>query len=464
MMFRKLFKLLCFGPIVLACLLGVAWIFENFRGASQWTEAKERAAQMGVSLDLEDYQVAEIAEEDRLLNDPVFKAEWEEEIEPKLGKIRELKFPDVLTKGIKSGSKSEGRAFDFRQFFKAEMSEEEAVKILNQHMEPISERLEKLSSIILERPVQEIVSRSYLPSHLDKSTSAFRLLKFSSAFQADTRLAIRRGDSARALQNIRALARLRENCQGPNLINIIIGDALLPSHEIWDGIRLHLWNEKELQELAQIIPAESNLEALEEAIRYEAAFAVAQVDHALEIQKANAEMYPPEAEETATDHIRFWMNHKGPAGWQDWRRATVCKTSLDMLEMRPLWNEPWNEKFKVELPADDEEESEFHPLAAVRIYESGSFLFFRSFARGATRFRMMRLAIALEQYFLKKKAYPDTLESLELGFSIIDLNDPEQRPIQYERTDDGYFTIWLAAESETSTRPRERWRFSEAQN
>ena len=165
---KKLLRFLLIGPIALLLIIGAGWIFENFRGASKWAEAKERAAAMGVSLDWEDYPAPEIAEEHRLMNDRVFKAEWNGEIEPKLGRIYRMDLPEVKSRGVRGASQAKGRPMNYQQFFDEELTEEEAVQKLHQAMVPISQRLTALSETILAHSAQSLVTNQQLltRSHL----------------------------------------------------------------------------------------------------------------------------------------------------------------------------------------------------------------------------------------------------------------------------------------------------------
>ena len=64
----------CF--IVFVVLLTAAWVFENWRGAKAWEEAKERAEAEGVSVVRADYSGLEIPDEENLLMNEIFLKEW----------------------------------------------------------------------------------------------------------------------------------------------------------------------------------------------------------------------------------------------------------------------------------------------------------------------------------------------------------------------------------------------------
>ncbi|MEN8694801.1 MAG: hypothetical protein ACN4GG_05965 [Akkermansiaceae bacterium] len=456
-MMRKILRTLLIGPLVLMLLIGAAWIFENFRGASEWTKAKERAARMGVSLDLKDYPSPDI-EEDRLLNDPIFKAEWNGEIEPRLRRLYRMDLPTVNSRRIKGISRAKGKPVSYQQFFDAELSEEEAVEKFRQAIAPVSKRLTALSDSILAHPAQSLVTTEQLRHNEQLSSPILSVKHIANSFKGEADLAARQKNTALALRNHRVLHRLRENFEGPTFIQLLVGDAILLNNTsaIWEGIRQHAWTEEQLVTLSKLIPAETRFEVWEKFYPYNIA-----EETKLQIQFIENRDdllakygYTGSDEETVTDQIRDWCHFEGPAGWQDWRKATILNQHLDVLAARERWNKPWLEEFNNVTVIDDDYEPSFHPLAQFRSETAGGII--RSISRNATQFRMIRLAIALEQHFLKTDFYPESLEELNLRFSIIDLMDPRQRPIQYERTDDGYFTICLPTDKEIS-----RWRFSE---
>lgn len=456
-MMRKILRMLLIGPLVLMLLIGAAWIFENFRGASEWAEAKERAAQMGVSLDLKDYPSPDI-EEDRLLNDPIFKAEWNGEIEPRLRRLYRMDLPTVNSRRIKGISRAKGKPMSYQQFFDAELSEEQAVEKFRQAIAPVSKRLTALADSILAHPAQELETRFRVSFPGELTDILLTLRHMANSFKGEADLAARQKNTALALRNHRVLHRLRENFEGPAFIQLLVGDAILLNNAsaIWEGIRQHAWTDEQLKILTELTPSEPRFEIWKRSYPLEVAIVMKDVTRFIEDRDTLLieQGYTGLEEETTKDRIRLWMNFEGPSGWQNWRKAVSLNQQLDVLAARERWNQPWLEEFNNVTVIDDDYEPSFHPLAQFRSETAGGLV--RAMSNNANRFRLMRLAIALEQHFLKAGSYPEALEEIDLDFSIIDLMDPQQRPIQYEKTDDGYFTIWLASDKEKS-----RWRFSE---
>lgn len=456
---RKFLRRFLLLILSLALLIGAGWIFENFRGAHEWTKAKERAAKMGVNLNIADYPAPEIAEKDRLMNNPIFAAEWNQEVDPPLRRIHYMELPGVKSRGIRGTSYSKGKAFSYRQYFEEELTEEQAVEKLAELLTPVSARLDQLSEIILSYPVQEILPRTYLDSDTDVSTSAVLSLKLmADCLRGEAQLAIRRGDTATALRNVRVLHRLRENSRGPLVINLLVGDAILLSGSlvIWEGVRQHAWSDEQLEALSELTPTEPRFKIWEQCYPFHIADSMKEIVQFIENRGALLPEYgySDDEEDKTSDRIRLWLNFEGPTGWQDWRKATALNQQLDVLASREKWSQPWLKEYNNVIVIDDNYEPSFHPLAHFRSETSGGVI--RAISTNATKFRMVRLAIALEQHFLKNTSYPNSLDDLKLDFSIIDLMDEQQRPIQYQRTEDGYFTIWLATDEKKS-----RWRFTE---
>lgn len=460
---RKFLRRFLLLILSLALLIGAGWIFENFRGAHEWTKAKERAAKMGVNLNIADYPAPEIAEKDRLMNNPIFAAEWNQEVDPPLRRIHYMELPGVKSRGIRGTSYSKGKAFSYRQYFEEELTEEQAVEKLAELLTPVSARLDQLSEIILSYPVQEILPRTYLDSDTDVSTSAVLSLKLmADCLRGEAQLAIRRGDTATALRNVRVLHRLRENSRGPLVINLLVGDAILLSGSlvIWEGVRQHAWTENDLTELARLFPTELNTASGIEFLSYEATFVETLVDGTLKDGVGYFGLFEDtENERTMTEEIRFWMNFKGPTGWQSWRKATVLHQYLDLLEAKDVWDEPWRNEFRNVFVVDFDEGPSFHPLAYFRSQGLGGMV--RVIAKNTMKLRLIRIVISLEQYHLKHGSYPETLSELELNFPIIDSTDPMQRPMEYERTPDGYFILNSREDDGSSRNRSEHWQFTE---
>ncbi len=474
-MIRKAFRIFSFALLLLVIFIGVGWLFENWRGSREWEKSKKRADEMGVSLDPADYALPGISEDDDLMKDPVFLAEWNREIDPPLRRIGSMKLPGLKQRGIKNLSSSRGSAFEFTQYFDENLSEEEAVMRVSEIYAPVAARLDLLANAILSKPPQNLDRNhwDFLREDAEVTRSIINQRSIANAFREQALLAIRQNRMSKALRCCLANARLSKKFSNLNLIDKLMADALLGTIEgvVWEGIRLHRWSDRDLKTLATLFPIEMDFEELEKIYHYETAFGVGMVDYSEEILQKYLSLWQDSSAEkpdkpNVKERVRHWLNYRGPAGWQDWRRSVVLEQGLDLIDAREEWTHPWKERFNNVVTIDiDTYEPSFHPLAPFQSSISGGPI--RVITRHITQNRLARIGIALEQYYLKQNAYPETLDLLSLNFPIIDLTDPQKRPLQYRPTDDGYFTIWSEYEKEMSSSPRAlriRWLFSEKES
>lgn len=457
---KTFFRRLFWFVVILAVLFFGAWGFENWRGGSEWQQAKERAARMGVSLDLADYATEEIPEGECLMEDPVFLAEWNGEIEPELGRISSMKLEGVKTRGIKSGSIPKGEAMDYRQYFEDEMSEAEAVRKLDKIYQPVAARLKNLGKIILEKPNQDIRAPS---DDFLESGEILRLLKTVNALREYSRLSLRKGNSQEAVWAYEVIVRLGQNSSEPALINLLVSNAAEGTVDkiIWDGIWLHEWNKKDLDRIVAHIPSDPDYNSLGKALRYEAAIASPFVDQVEEQQRTILENIDAADPPSFEDRVIHWTAFQGPSGWKNWRKATILNASLDLLEQRSDWEILGKESATSLQKLSTFEESRFHPLNWIRTMQIGEANWLEKLLKRSTRSRLTRIAIELERYRLQKRRYPKSLDEMELTFSIEDLTDPKERDLKYEKTDDGYFQLWSEFEREGEKRPDLEWKFPE---
>jgi|GEM_PF-2789730 len=455
-------RVIWFGLILTVLFFGI-WGFENWRGGSEWRRAKERAARMQVSLDLGDDPGKAVPEGGSLMEDGIFLAEWEGQIDPPLARVADMELEGVKTRGINSGSLARGKSFRYSQYFEEGVGEKKAVRRLGKIYQPIAERLERLGKVVLKKPQQDLWSES--DGLIDFGT-IFRLKGMTNAFGEFARISLRRGDSEKAGWACEVLARLRENSCEPALINLLISHSIdrVRDEIIWEGIRLHRWDRGDLDRLAALVQAGPDYEGLEKALRYEAAITESFVEGA---EERNVELLEDPGVswkdldlETLDERLRNWTSFQGPAGWQNWRKATMLNGVLYLLEGREGWDRP-GEGRVVTGDLNAFEKSRFHPLLWVRGIRGSGVDSLVSVQRQATRGRLARIAIELERYRLKKRRYPASLDEMNFTFSTQDLTDPEGRDLRYERTAAGFFRIWSEFEREGVRRPMLQWAFPE---
>ncbi|MDB4265983.1 hypothetical protein N9889_00010 [bacterium] len=457
---KTFFRRLLWFVVILTVLFFGGWGFENWRGGSEWRKAQERAARMGVSLDLADYAAEEIPEGESLMEDPTFLAEWNGEIEPVLDRITSMKLEGVKTRGIRSGSVWKGEAMGYRQYFEEEMSGAEAVRKLDEIYRPVAARLEKLGKVVLEKPPQGQGARSDI---FLRSEAILRLLKTGNAFQEFARLSLRKGDSKKAVWACEAIVQFGDHFAESALIDLLVSYLVKRDSEkaIWDGIWLRKWTGQDLDRLAALIPTDPDYDSLEKALRYESAMASWFVDQAEELDRKilddAGKKYGINDPPSLGDRVSYWTTYQGPSGWQDWRKATMLNVWLDLLKQRSAWETSGKESPEF----SGFETSRFHPLVWVRNMQGHEGGLIAKVQKQATRSRLARIAIELEKYRLQERDYPESLDVINLSFSIQDLTDPEGRDLRYEKTDNGYFHLWSEFGKERKGQSNLEWRFPE---
>ena len=468
---KKFFRRLLWLTVILTVLFLGGWCFENWRGGGEWRKAKERAAKMGVSLKLEDYAAEEIPEGERLMEDPVFLAEWRGEIEPRLARISEMELEGLKTRGIRYGSSTRGRVFELSQFFEEEVSEKEAAKRLTKIYKPVAKRLRDLGKVVLEKPAQDIGVRTddYFRVN-DEFNPILSLKKLSNAYRDFGVLSLRNKDSKTALFCCQVVARLAQNSSQPALIDLLVSESCLSSISdlVWEGVRLHQWNVNDLEQLALLFPTEPSFETLQRALEYESALVSPSVDQAEKnLWMANAiwnSAFGNEEEKKPSllEKVEHWMNFRGPEGWQNWRKATVLNMNLDTLDHKSEWGNPSPKIPATVIDINDPPGPSFHPLARFRDTHSSGSHFVHPLQRNANHYRVIRIAIELEKFYLSKRKYPSSIDDIVIPFSLRELTDLKERDLQYERTNDAYFQIWSENMKEKDKRGHSgTWRFSE---
>ena len=453
---KNFFCRLFWFVVILAVLFFGGWGFENWRGGSEWRKSKERAARMGVSLKLEDYAAEEIPEGESLMEDPVFLAEWNGEIEPVLDRITHMALEGVGTKGVRAGAVWRGKPFDYRQYFEEEISEAEAVRRLDKIYQPIATRLEKLGQVVLAKPKQGLGVRT---EDIFEPNGVLRLKKIANAFQEFARISLRKGEPEKAVWAYEVIVRLGENFSEPALIDLLVSNSVkgLGDRIIWDGIWLHKWDRKQLNRLAALIQTDPDYDALEKTLKYEAASVSPLMDQAEEMHQKWRELWDGDDPSELRDRVADWMAYRGPSGWQDWRKATMLNAYLDSFNQRPEWEAPG----KKGMVYSDKDKRPLHPLSAVRSTEEQMGGLLSSVQERTTLSRLARIAIELEKYRLQKKRYPESLDELNVTFSIQDLTDPKGRELKYEKTG-SYFHLWSEFGREKDRPSEFEWKFAKS--
>lgn len=451
MRFKKWLKRLLKISLAFVALILAAWFFENWRGARAWKKAQERAHTAGLSLDLADFVKAPIPDNENLLKNPEFLHEWNGKTEPRLGRFSRMKIPGLARYFSSSTSPDTGKSVDYRKFFDEEASEEEALKRLQELTLPFKTRLDQLTEIILSYPVHDLGSYAVpTPETLSPELNIENILKLMGAFRDQAILSLRLGNPETALRYIECLDRLKNTfCKGA-VINALVGWNLEQTIDgiIWEGIRLHAWNARQLQDLTAILQKTDHLQILDQTLRFELIYNLHSLDLIREIaeyhQTAWSGLWGVPVEVTLKDEFLLYLKTGGPSGWNLQRKAITVNMVLDFLEA------PKKEQLTYTPPKTinaDDVETNYSPFGLAE--EFGEFFHsYRGLAlKNTTLTRIALLGIALEQHFLKTGSYPASLDHLEYDFDITDAMHSQNRPLSYQLDPQGSPEIWSPHDS-----------------
>ena len=448
--FGKIRKILLRALLVLLASGFAGWLFENWRGAKAWEEAKARAEAAGVSLVRADYAGPEIPDEENLLLNPVFAEEFEKEGEDRLREWASL--PGVDGKGyrIQGPRPWNGTSADYRNYFKDELSEDEARDRLAEFASEFEERLDRLAEVILETPIHPIFEVEEVTGELFDGTKwIFPIQCFSRSFKDSALLAVRRGESDKGLQRVAVLFRLAEMTAGPSLVSVLVSNSIksLGLSLIWEGIRLRCWTDTQLKEISTLCSEPNYHENLIRSLAFEAAFG----------REFLMSEDIPEFLGDQRRGISGWYDYGGPQGWRDQRKAFLVTFHLELIEI--LKERDFERLRKI---SETQADRGLSPLAAIK----GELSIIPNCIPGAcwmpkSNQRIARIALEAERLFLQEGKYPDRLQELSLPFPVIDLTDPEGRVLAYKPGPNGRPQIWSRYQEELGEEGDEklRWQF-----
>ena len=439
------------GLIALVVLVTAAWWIENWRGARAWEKAKARAEAAGMSLNRNDYAGPEIPDEQNLLLNPVFAEEFYMEGDgilrdwsrlPGLKEARVLRNPRPYA----------GKSFQYRDWFREEISEEEARERVAQAARGFEERLSRLIPVILNSAKHELFAEEDATGDLlDGPDWIGGIRRLSRCLDDSAGLAIREGDGDRALDRIRTLFHLSERCHGPTLLSVLISNAVKQTGLtlIWEGLRKRVWNASQLERLVSEIPAPSYQDRLARGLSYEISYGIAFLrrndlrEHfdgiADQLESLGLEEFVDR-----TGEFEFFLYYGGPQGWCDQRRAFLVNFHLDLIECSH--SSDFEGMGRIATTLSVSEWSPLHEVAA------GLKRMARSPAHATwepeTVERICRIALAAEKEFARSGNYPIALEELVFDFPVTDLTDPKNRELAYELGPKGRPQIWSQYQEE----------------
>lgn len=420
--------------LILLLLITGAWWFENWRGARAWEAAQERAKEAGFSLDLADYQPPPVPDEENLLKNPDFLLEWNGEIEPKLNRWSSANMSGVKKSARARSAPQQGWATDYRKFFEEELSLDQALERIDKITGDLQDRLDRLSTIILSHPVQDLGSYSVPTQETPFPTNkAPDFLRFASSLRDRAVLALHLKDPSTAIKDIECLQCFKESFGRGAMIQGLVGNALQLSIDqiVWEGIYLHGWDKNHLVELDSLLRSRDPFQDLETTAKFETIYGIHSIDHLDEMVASARDqwngMWNLSGELGLKDRILVYFKTSGPNGWKDQRKAILVEGTLRFLAEYEDGQLSHRGPRKI-----DPEETNLDPFEYARQNQEYLRVFAGTLMEGQTRTRIARIAVAAEQHFLDQKSYPAGIDDLDLDFELTDTTDAKKRPLKYE--------------------------------
>ena len=409
---------------LLAVLPGGWWLYENERGASAWQEAQARAEAAGISLARADYAGPEIPDKENLLLHPVFSKEF---AKPEQDHLKE--WSELPTVGDNPGflDPSLGVTIDYRESFSEDLSENEARARMAAAAHDFEKRLDDLAEAILTAPGALVFAEQN--ATCDLTAVAESGIPFSSNLQRclgdSILMAIRSGEGDRALDRLRVLDRWNRMLAGPTLLHLVIavGGFSNELDLIWEGLRLEVWTENELEVLVALVSQWDFKTRVSRALEFEMAFLL----ESLTLLEQGDEEERSLTSAGTTRGID-WRWERGPTGWSQSRKAELVFGALDIIEVirddSGLRPDELKKKNKVTSPWSSLDLIQ----QALETYRSVAQTIL---SHSTTKQHVALIALELECHQFKNGSYPRSLEELSLNFPVIDRIDPDRRPLTY---------------------------------
>ncbi len=456
--FRRLRRFLFRSVIALIVLIGVYWIFENWRGAKAWEEAKARIDEAGVSIVRADYAGPEIPEEDDLLKNLIFIAEFDHEREDAQKGWRML-FAEKRFGSFSSPGR--GKLGNYRDYFETVMTEDEARQRMAEEASAFEDRLSALAEVILEKPVYQVFARGATDLAIwESDLHVVGVQGLIEGYQSSALMAIRSGNSTLAVERIQTLDRVIKISNAPSLVDALVAQVgvKIMTTIIWEGLQREVWCLEQIERLKVILTDHDLKQPYLKSLKHELAWGLESLDSLDE-----AEVQLEEMGGGVAGGIAAWLGFGGPQGWQDRRKVLLTNTYLDLIEIVESGKLRETEELLAELP-----KNQFSPMAVARMAAQAGIFSSERYAESCAIKRIALLALECERERLVSGSYPKSLNDLELSFPISDMTDPDERDLQYELGPNGRPQIWSAHEAEVITEedgwdgrdgPQLRWQF-----
>jgi len=405
--------------ILLILLLVAPTTYIKLKGRAAWDNAQERARTLGISLNLEDYQLPDVPPEENFIYHPDFSDEWHGRVKPPLEGWLKMDISQLDGSKIIRISPARGLHMDARLFFKETLSENEARNKLQRVMAPHRKRIHQLTEIILSYPLRDL-SQSHLtaPLSYDSKIHLRRLKHLTDAFVYHAHLDLQSSRPASALRTLLALEKFslsfskgfficrdfyRSNCAKGNQI-------------IWEGLRTRSWSKSHLREIDQLLTNRDFLSSFDTNYQHSLAETLALLESTQDPDSQYSQYHAgntPMRKELRRQLLAININQ---------RKANLTNSFLDLIDP----SRPWSIARTPEIEAlATSVESNVH------YYWHHQRPTFRRAFEYEISTRITRIAIALELYFLEHNQYTKRLTDLPGKLPLLDVSDPKKRNIEY---------------------------------
>lgn len=341
--FLRIRRSYVWGLVVILVLIAGFYVFENRRGAREWAAAQARAEAVGMSLVRSDYAGSEIPDEENLRKNEVFMEALEDASAGRFGDWWKLfadtsdqkgsqdgrrRLPDRMRSGPKNHPGT-GIIREYRDFFGADLTGEEALGLLTERSREINARLDDLAGVLLKTPAHQIFANEVARGELfGNSEWSFPMQSLALCLADSARLSMRSGDLDRALVLIKALDRLSRITVTPASVDFIISGSIakIKMILIWEGLLLKKWSSAQIEELETLLSERDWGDEYSRVIGYRAAFNLELLSVYLDDN-----IRPQTYQDGRSHSLSTWFAIGGPKGWDDRRRAFITNFHLDCL-------------------------------------------------------------------------------------------------------------------------------------
>lgn len=437
--------------------LCAAWLIENWRGKHNLRRFHQQAGQLGVPYRFSDFQRPEVAPEDDFYAAPVFE-EWRTQGR-NFNEGIEFPIMDSPYGSVKSGY-GYGYLLPIGSFLKPQIfsAPDDAEQMLVV-LQPFAEDIERLSAAARRISIRfEGGSFSAFQARVDTS---FQIQSAAKLLHLRSRAHIELGHAEAALTDILTMLRISKLLDQPDAFFGSCYVAGFSFGPIWQGLKLKVWNDEQLNKLAAEIEGINFLATFPQAVRFTTIFDEAEVlrrareRHLITGESPLKQFYSgldsPDLEDVQSGVLKLakdigiWLLPDG--SFHECVHYSF-RQSLDR------WVAPGGEPAK--------ETTFAHIQDGWKSYRESSFIspyagnrehidyFLISFAKQHLRIQQLlelaQIAIALERCLSTDGQYPDNLNTLTprlLTKLPTDRYDPSLQ-VRYRRTSNGRYMLWTS--------------------